>query len=129
MILSKLLSNSGMERDKLSKPLTECIPWKRTIWTYGFVKTTLSSALISTGVVLIFNGITEHPLFSRLNEIAIISGFIAIIFAIAVITSIDRYKEKTKKEELEAIDKQIDDKAKRIAEEKVLEYLDKIESD
>ena len=33
------------------------------------------------------------------------------------------------KEELEAIDKQIDDKARQIAEEKVLEYLEKIEGD
>lgn len=62
-------------------------------------------------------------------KIAIISGFIAIIFAIAVITSIDRYKEKTKKAELEAIDQQIDERALEIAEEKVLEYLDKIEGD
>lgn len=109
------------------KPLTEIIPWRRTIWTYGFVKTTLSGALISTGVVLIFNGITNHPLFHGINEIAIISGFVAIILAIVVITSIDKYKEKTKKEELEAIDKQIDEKAKRIAEEKVLEFLEEIE--
>ena len=63
------------------------------------------------------------------NEIAIICGFIAIILAILVITSIDKYKEKTKREELEAIDKQIDDRAREIAEEKVLEYLDKIEGD
>ena len=111
------------------KPLTEIIPWKRTIWTYGFVKTTLSGSLISTGVVLIFNGVTEHPLFNGFSEVAIICGFVAIILAILVITSIDKYKEKTKKEELEAIDKQIDDRAREIAEEKVLEYLDKIEGD
>lgn len=113
----------------MTKKLIDTIPWKRTIWTYGFVKTTLSGALISTGVVLIFNGITEHPLFDGISEIAIIAGIFAIILAILVITSIDKYKEKTKKEELEAIDKQIDDKARLIAEEKVLEYLNKIEGD
>lgn len=113
----------------MTKKLIDTIPWKRTIWTYGFVKTTLSGALISTGVVLIFNGITEHPLFDGISEIAIITGIFAIILAILVITSIDKYKEKTKKEELEAIDKQIDDKARQIAEEKVLEYLNKIEGD
>lgn len=111
------------------KPLTDIIPWRRTIWTYGFVKTTLSGSLISTGVVLIFNGVTNHPLFHGINEIAIVCGFIAIILAITIITSIDKYKEKTKREELEAIDKQIDDRAREIAEEKVLEYLDKIEGD
>lgn len=53
-------------------------------------------------------------------------GFVAIIFAIIVITSIDKYKERTKKEELEAIDKQINERAHKIAEQKVLEYLDKM---
>ena len=38
-------------------------------------------------------------------------------------------EEKTKREELEAIDRQIDEKAKRIAEEKVLEYLKEIENE
>ena len=113
----------------MSKELTELIPWRKTIWTYGFVKTTLSGALISSGVVLIFNGITNHPLFNGWDEVAIVVGFFAIILAIVVITSIDRYKEQTKREELEAIDKQIDDKARAIAEEKVLEYLEKIEGD
>ena len=109
------------------KELTEIIPYRRTIWTYGFVKTTLSGALISTGVVLIFNGITEHPLFKDFNEIAIIVGIIAVILAVFVVASIDKFKEKSKKEELEAIDKQIDERARHIAEEKVLEYLDKLE--
>ena len=111
------------------KSLTEQFSWRRTIWTYGFIKTTLSGALISTGVVLIFNGITNHPLFHGVNEIAIITGICALISAIIVITSIDKYKEKTKREELEAIDRQIDVKARKIAEEKVLEYLREIENE
>lgn len=111
------------------KPLIVIIPWKKTIWICGFLKTMLSSSLISTGVILIFNGVTNHPLFNELNEIPIICGFASIVFAVLIVIIIDKYKEKTKKEELEAIDKQIDDKAKRIAEEKILEYLKKIEKD
>lgn len=114
-------------RMTMSKPLSDKIPWRRAIWTYGFIKTTLSGALISTGVVLIFNGITEHPMFTGFNEIAIIVGFVAIICAIAVIVSIDRYKEKMKKEELDTIDKQINEVAMDIAEKKVLEYLHGLE--
>ena len=106
--------------------LYEQIPYKRVIWTYGFVKTTLSGALISTGVVLIFNGITEHPWFKDFNEVAIVAGFLALICAIIVIISIDKYKEKSKKEELDTIDKQIDERAKKIAEQKILEYMEKI---
>ena len=111
----------------MQKKLTEIIPYRRTVWTYGFVKTTLSGALISTGVVLIFNGITEHPLFRGFNEIAIVAGFIAVICAIVVIASIDKFKEIQKKEELDAIDKQIDERAKHIAQEKILEYLNQLE--
>ena len=113
----------------MTKPLTEIIPWRRTIWTYGFVKTTLSGALISTGVVLIFNGITEHPIFVSSERVELVAGFVAVILAIIIITCIDRFKEKTKQEELEAIDKQIDERAREIAEEKVLEYLNKIEGE
>ena len=109
------------------KKLTEIIPYRRTVWAYGFIKTSLSGALISTGVVLIFNGLTNHPMFRDFNEIAIVLGFLAIISAIIVIASIDKYKERTKKEELEAIDKQIDERARHIAEEKVLECLKQLE--
>ena len=38
-------------------------------------------------------------------------------------------KKTYTKAELEAIDRQIDEKAKRIAEEKVLEYLEEIENE
>ena len=79
--------------------LTDTIPYKQTVWVTGFVKTTLSGALISTGVVLIFNGITEHPLFNGFNEVAIVVGFIALILAIVVIASIDKWFEKRRKEE------------------------------
>lgn len=89
------------------RKLIEEIPYRKTIWIFGFIKTTLSSALISTGVVLIFNGITNHPLFHTWNEIAIVVGFLAIISAITIITSIDKWKEKQKREELETIDKKI----------------------
>lgn len=93
----------------------------------GFLKTALSSSLISTGVVLIFNGITEHPLFRGFNEIAIISGFIALIIAILVIVIIDNWKDQKKKEELETINEHIDERAIEIAEEKILEAMKNLE--
>lgn len=104
--------------------LTETIPYRRTVWLTGFVKTTLSGALISTGVVLIFNGITNHPMFKGFNEIAIVVGFIALICAILVIISIDKIFEKRKKEELDEIDKQIDRRAEEIANELISKHLE-----
>lgn len=51
-----------------------------------------------------------------------------ILGAVVTIITIDRYKEKKKKTELETIEKHIDEKAKFIAEEKILEYMKKLEN-
>jgi len=117
----------------MMKRLVEKINFKQSIWVYGFVKTTLSGALISTGVVLIFNGITEHPWFQEWNEIAIICGFIAVSLAIIIIASIDKWREIQKRKELETIDEHTSEKvnnlARAIAEEKILEFLKEIEDE
>lgn len=112
----------------MNKKLTEIIPYKKTVWITGFLKTTLSSALISTGVVLILNGIAEHPLLSsKWTELDILVGFIAIIFAIFIIILIDSWKERKKKEELESIQALIDNKAEDIATKKVISKLKEFE--
>lgn len=98
--------------------LLEDIPYKKTIWIFGFVKTTISGSLISTGVVLIFNGITQHPMFRGWNEVAIVVGALAILSAIIVIASIDRWKEKKKREELATIDKKFADERKTMDAER-----------
>lgn len=112
----------------MNKKLTEIIPYKKTVWITGFLKTTLSSALISTGVVLILNGIAEHPLLSsKWTELDILVGFIAIVFAIVIIILIDSWKERKKKEELESIQALIDNKAEDIATKKVISKLKELE--
>ena len=103
--------------------LTETIPYRRTVWVTGFVKTTLSGTLISTGVLFIFNGITNHPLFQGWNEISIVMGILALISAIIIIYIIDKWKETKKREELETIDQ----RAAEIAEEKILEAMKNLE--
>lgn len=93
----------------------------------GFLKTTLSSSLIATGVVLLFNGITEHPLFNGFNEIAIIIGALMIMLAIIIVVVIDKWKDQKKKEELQTINEHIDERAIEIAEEKILEAMKNLE--
>lgn len=112
-----------------SRHLKDCIPYRRTVWISGFLKTTISSALISTGVVLIFNSLTNHPLFEGFYEIGLVVGMAAILLAIMIIVSIDRYKENRKREELETIEDYIDRKAEEIANMKVLKNLEKLEED
>ena len=93
----------------------------------GFLKTTISTSLISTGVVLLFNGITEHPLFNTWNEIAIIVGLFMILISVIVVVLIDQWKETKKKEELETINEHIEERAIEIAEEKILEAMKNLE--
>ena len=111
-----------------SKPLTEKIPYRRTVWVTGFLKTTITNSLIATGVVLLFNGITDHPLFNQWNEIAIIVGALMIFSAIIAVVAIDQWKDKRKKEELDLISEHIDERAVEIAEEKILEAMENLEN-
>ena len=94
----------------------------------GFLKTTISTSLISTGVVLLFNGITEHPLFNVWNEIAIIVGALMILLAVIVVVLIDQWKDRRKKEELKIINEHIDERAIEIAEGKILEAMENLEN-
>lgn len=110
-----------------SKTLTEKIPYRRTVWVTGFLKTTISSSLITTGVLFLFTGITDHPLLQGMPEISIIVGALMILLAIIIVVIIDNWKEHKKKEELEIIDKTINEKAEKIAERKILEAMSKLD--
>lgn len=111
------------------KHLHEVIPYRRTVWITGFLKTTVSSAMITTGVVLLFNSITEHPYFKEWNEIGIILGSLSIVIACIYIAMIDRWKEGKKKEELDTIEDYINQKAEEIANMKVLKKLEELEDE
>nr|WP_302577825.1 hypothetical protein [Methanobrevibacter arboriphilus] len=110
----------------ISKPLNEIISYQKRVWVTGFLKTTISSGLIATGIVSIFAGIIDHPLLEKFNEIGIILGLISIGIAIILITLIDNYDEQKKKEELEIIDCKIEGKAEEIAKKLVDKELEKI---
>ena len=114
---------------KTMKHLFELIPYRRTVWITGFLKTTVSSAMITTGVVLLLDSITEHPYFMEWNEIGIVLGSASIIMACIYIAMIDRWKENRKKEELDTIEDYINQKAEEIANMKVLRKLEELEDD
>lgn len=110
-----------------SKTLQEKIPYRRTVWVTGFLKTTISSSLIATGILFLFTGITNHPLFQGWHETSIVVGIIMIALAIGIVILIDQWKDKKKKEELEIINEHIDERALEIAEEKILEAMKNLE--
>ena len=94
----------------------------------GFLKTTISSSLIATGVLFLFTGITDHPLFQGWHEVSIIVGALMIFLAIIIVVAIDNWKDQKKKEELETINAHIDERAIEIAEEKILEAMENFEN-
>ena len=114
---------------KTMKHLYEIIPYRRTVWITGFLKTTVSSAMITTGVVILFNSITEHPYFMEWDEIGIVLGITSITIACVYIAMIDRWKERRKKEELDTIEDYINLKAEEIANMKVLRKLEELEEE
>ena len=93
----------------------------------GFLKTTLSASLISTGILFLFTGINNHPLFNGWHGASIVVGAIMIILAIGIVMVIDQWKDKKKKEELDIINEHIDERAMEIAEEKILEAMKNVE--
>ena len=111
----------------MTKTLSEKIPYRRTVWVTGFLKTTISSSLIATGVLFLFTGITNHPLFKGWHEVSIIVGAIMILLAICIVILIDHWKDQKKKEELDTINEHIEERAIQIAEEKILEAMKNLE--
>ena len=113
----------------MTKPLTEIIPWRKTFWVKNYAKTITATTLVSSGIGLVITGLSTRMTNKGFSDVELQLGVISIVLAIIITLLIDKWAEIKKKEELELIDKTIDDKAREIAEEKVLEYLEKIEGD
>ena len=113
----------------MTKPLTEIIPWRKTFWVKNYAKTITTTTLVSSGIGLLITGLSTRMSNNGFSDVELQVGVISIILAIIITLIIDKWAEKKKKEELTLIDKTIDDRARKIAEEKVLEYLDEIGGD
>ena len=109
------------------KPLTDTIPYSKTVWMKNFAKTVTTTTLVSSGIGLIITGLTTRIEHRGYSDAELIVGVLAIIIAIIIVTIIDKWAEQRKKEELEAIDKAIDERAETIAEELVMKHLKEIE--
>lgn len=106
----------------MTSKLIEMIPYKKTIWVFGFAKTVSSTTLITLGIGLLLDGISNHLRWRGYNQVELMCGVIALIIGVIIIILIDLWKTKRKKEELESIEK----RAEEIAEEKILEAMEKL---
>ena len=114
---------------KLHKKLTEMIPYRRTVWVKNFAKTVTTTTRISGGIGLLITGLNTQMTNNGFNAVELQLGVICIILAIIIVTIIDHWAEQKKREELEIIDKEIDERAERIAEDLVLKHLQEIEEE
>ena len=119
----------NLELMKLHKKLTEMIPYRRTVWVKNFAKTVTTTTLISSGIGLLITGLNTQMTNNGFNAVELQLGVICIILAIIIVTIIDHWAEQKKREELEIIDKEIDERAERIAEDLVLKHLQEIEEE
>ena len=113
----------------MPKSLTEIIPWRKTFWVKNYAKTITTTTLVSSGIGLLITGLSTRMTNKGFSDVELQLGVISIVLAIIITLIIDKWVEIRKKEELELIDKTIDDRARQIAEEKVLEYSNKINGD
>lgn len=113
---------------QMSSKLTEKIPYRKTVWIKNFAKTVTTTTLISSGVGLIITGITNRMQSNGFSNVELQMGIISIIVALIIVTIIDKWAEIKKKEELDKIDKEIDERAEEIAEKLVLTHLKEIET-
>lgn len=114
---------------KLTKKLSDKIPYRRTVWVKNFAKTVTTTTLVSSGIGLLITGMHNGMTNSGFKYIELQVGVICLVIAIIIVTIIDRWAEKKKKEELDIIDKEIDERAEKIAEELVLKHLEEIENE
>ena len=110
-----------------SKQLTEQIPYRKTLWVKNFAKTVTTTTLVSSGIGLIITGLITRMQNKGYSDAELIIGIICIIIALIIVTLIDQWAEKKKKEELEIIDKAIDERAEQIACELIEKHLTEIE--
>lgn len=97
-----------------SKTLEEKIPYKKGIWVFGFVKTNVSSILISSGVTILLSSLLTSSIFSHYRYYGVFLGATAIILGELGTIALDKWAEKDKKRELELIDEHIEENKKEI---------------
>ncbi|MBR0369500.1 MAG: hypothetical protein IJH63_02105 [Methanobrevibacter sp.] len=110
-----------------SPKLTEKIPYRKTIWIKNFAKTVTTTTLVSSGIGLIITGLNTRMTNRGFSDVELQLGVLSIIIAIILVIIIDKWAEQKKREELETIDKTINEKAEEIAEELVLKHLNELE--
>ena len=116
MILMKTLS------EKL-----EAAGYHKLFWIKNYLKTVLTSTLISSGVGLIITGELTRMKNRGWSSTELQLGVLCIIAAAIGTYIIDKYLSKKEKEKEAIIEEHINEKAQEIAENKILNAMKNLE--
>ena len=113
----------------MTEKLSDKIPYRKTVWIKNFAKTVTTTTLVSSGIGFLITGLNNSMTKNGFSHIELQLGIICLIIAIIIIIIIDKWAEKKKKEELDIIDEEINERAEKIAEELILKHLQEIEDE
>lgn len=110
------------------KDLYNKIEYNKVLYLGGFIKTTLSSAFIGSGTVILLDGLTHtKSSIIKNNELSVMIGAISILTGIIIVYTIDLYRKRYKEREMGIIQEEIQHKAEEIASKAVQEELEELE--
>ena len=77
------------------------IEYESILWLGGFVKTTLSAALIGSGASVLLSGLCNYPFFLENPFLNSVIGLAGIIVGVLIVILIDLDRKRYKKKEIE----------------------------
>lgn len=77
------------------------IKYENILWLGGFIKTTVSAALIGSGASVLLSGVCNHPFLLQNPFYNSIVGLISFILGVIIVYIIDKEKRDYKKKEIQ----------------------------
>lgn len=101
--------------------------YHKTFWIKNYLKTVLTSTLISSGIGLIITAELTRMQNLGWSHTELQMGVLCLILAALSTLIIDKYLSQKEKEKEMIIQEHIDERAQEIAEEKILEAMEKLD--
>lgn len=99
-----MLKIFNQKKIKFSKEVEEFydeIKYENILWLGGFIKTTVSAALIGSGASVLLSGVCNHPFLLQNPFYNSIVGLISFILGVIIVYIIDKEKRDYKKKEIQ----------------------------
>lgn len=107
------------KNDKFPKEVEDFydeIEYESILWLGGFVKTTLSAALIGSGASVLLSGLCNHPFLLQNPFYNSIVGLMSLIIGVIIVYWIDREKRDYKKKEIQVYQQKYKEELEKLNE-------------